>query len=57
LPDAFRPGSARKHPHDRVLGNYSVHKSEDALLRGETEMRCIGHQLRASGTLRRRLAG
>lgn len=49
----FVLGSAAKHPHDLVLGNYSVHTSADALRQGEAEIRRIGHQLRANGTLRR----
>jgi len=49
----FVIGSAPKHPHDLVLGNYSVHTSEEALERGEAEIRRIGRQLRANGTLRR----
>lgn len=34
------------------LGNYSVHTSAEALRRGEDEIRRIGRQLRADGTLR-----
>jgi redox-sensitive bicupin YhaK (pirin superfamily) len=49
----FVIGSARKHPHDLVLGNYSVHTSAEALRRGEAEIRRIGDELRAQGTLRR----
>jgi redox-sensitive bicupin YhaK (pirin superfamily) len=49
----FVIGSAPKHPHDLVLGNYSVHTSEEALRRGEAEIRRIGQKLRANGTLRR----
>jgi redox-sensitive bicupin YhaK (pirin superfamily) len=49
----FVLGSAPEHPHDLYLGNYSVHTSEEALLRGETEIRRIGAKLRADGTLRR----
>ena len=48
----FVVGSARKHPHDLVLGNYSVHTSVEALHRGEQEIRRIGRQLRADGTIR-----
>ena len=48
----FVLGSAAKHPHDLVLGNYSVHTSAEALRQGETEIRRIGRQLRANGTLR-----
>ena len=40
----FVLGSAAQHPHDLVLGNYSVHTSEAALLAGEREIRRIGAQ-------------
>jgi redox-sensitive bicupin YhaK (pirin superfamily) len=49
----FVIGSAGKHPHELALGNYSVHTSEEALARGEAEIRRIGRQLRADGVLRR----
>ncbi|MGH7280791.1 MAG: pirin family protein, partial [Polyangiaceae bacterium] len=49
----FVIGSAKKHRHDLVLGNYSVHTSEDALAQGEAEILRIGKRLRANGTLRR----
>ena len=49
----FVLGSAAKHPHDLVLGNYSVHTSAEALRQGEAEIRRIGKSLRAAGTLRR----
>jgi redox-sensitive bicupin YhaK (pirin superfamily) len=49
----FVIGSAPAHPHDLVLGNYSVHTSEDALQRGEAEIRRIGQRLRAEGTFQR----
>jgi len=45
-------GSAAKHPHDLVLGYYSVHTSSEALLRGETRIREIGRTLRMQGRLR-----
>jgi redox-sensitive bicupin YhaK (pirin superfamily) len=48
----FVLGSAAAHPHPLVLGNYSVHTSAEALRRGEDEIRRIGRQLRADGTLR-----
>ena len=48
-PTRFVLGSAAKHPHDLVLGNYSVHTSEAALDRGEAEIRRIGAKLRAEG--------
>jgi redox-sensitive bicupin YhaK (pirin superfamily) len=47
----FVLGSAARHPHDLVLGNYSVHTSERALLEGEAEIRRIGQRLLADGTL------
>lgn len=45
----FVLGSATQHPHDLVLGNYSVHTSVAALDQGETEIRRIGQRLRAEG--------
>jgi redox-sensitive bicupin YhaK (pirin superfamily) len=47
----FVLGSAAKHPHDLVLGSYSVHTSAKALLEGEREIRRIGRELRAKGTI------
>jgi hypothetical protein len=49
----FVLGSAAKHPHALVLANYSVHTSAEALCQGEVEIRRIGRQLRAEGTIRR----
>jgi redox-sensitive bicupin YhaK (pirin superfamily) len=48
----FVIGSAAKHPHDLVLGNYSVHTSEQALTRAEAEIRRIGRKLGDEGILR-----
>lgn len=48
----FVIGSAIKHPHDLVLGYYSVHTSASALQRGEAEIERIGLQLRARGRLK-----
>ena len=45
----FVLGSAAKHPHDLVLGNYSVHTSMVALRTGEDEIRRIGQRLVAEG--------
>ncbi|WP_367379790.1 hypothetical protein [Collimonas arenae] len=45
----FVLGSATQHPHELVLGHYSVHTSTEALRRGEAEIRRIGRQLRAEG--------
>jgi len=53
---AFVLGSAIKHPHDLVMGYYSVHTSEEALQRGEAEIMRIGNRLRAEGRLRRPVA-
>jgi len=47
----FILGSAVKHPHDLVLGNYSVHTSQRALDRGEAKITEIGKRLRAEGRL------
>ena len=47
----FVLGTAVKHPHDLVLGYYSVHTSPEALETGETGIRRIGERLRASGRL------
>ena len=48
----FVLGSAAKHPHDLVLGSYSVHTTPAALAAGETEIQRIGHQLAVAGLLR-----
>ena len=48
---AFILGSAIKHPHDLVLGYYSVHTNPDALERGEANIARIGRELRAAGRL------
>jgi hypothetical protein len=45
----FVLGSAVKHPHDLVLGNYSVHTSTAALRQADAEIRRIGQTLRAEG--------
>ncbi len=42
----FVLGSAVKHPHDLVLGHYSVHTHADALARGESNIRRIAEDLR-----------
>jgi redox-sensitive bicupin YhaK (pirin superfamily) len=47
----FVLGSAVAHPHDLVLGYYSVHTSEEALQAGEAGIAGIGKQLRRSGRL------
>lgn len=48
---AFVLGSAEKHPHELVLGAYSVHTSRAALAEGEAEIRRIGLQLQREGRL------
>lgn len=45
----FVLGAAPQHPHDLVLGSYSVHTSREALERGEDEIRRIGRALREDG--------
>ena len=47
----FILGSAVKHPHDLVLGTYSVHTSKQALEQGEAKIAGIGKHLRAKGRL------
>lgn len=41
----FVLGSAVKHPHELVMGRYSVHTSVATLIQGEAEIRRIGMQL------------
>jgi redox-sensitive bicupin YhaK (pirin superfamily) len=48
----FVLGSAAKHPHDLVLGHYSVHTTRAALVAGESQIQLIGNQLIAAGLLR-----
>ena len=47
----FVLGSARKHPHDLVLGRYSVHTSRKALAVGEAGIAEIGALLRQAGRI------
>ena len=49
--EAFVLGSARKHPHDLVLGRYSVHTSREALAAGESGIAEIGALLRRAGRI------
>jgi redox-sensitive bicupin YhaK (pirin superfamily) len=42
----FVLGSAAKHPHDLVLGSYSVHTTRAALAAGESQIQRIGNQLK-----------
>jgi len=51
-PSRFVLGSAAKHPHDLVLGQYSVHTSHAALVAGESQIQRIGNQLVTAGLLR-----
>jgi predicted nucleotide-binding protein len=48
----FVLGTAIAHPHDLVLGYYSVHTSEEALQRGEQKIMAIGEQLRCIERIR-----
>jgi len=48
----FILGSAAKHPHELVLGHYSVHTNHAALVAGESAIQRIGNQLVAAGLLR-----
>ena len=45
----FVIGSAVPHPHDLVLGHYSVHSSAEALEAGEAQIRSIRRNLIAQG--------
>jgi redox-sensitive bicupin YhaK (pirin superfamily) len=47
----FILGSAVKHPHDLVLGSYSVHTNKHALDTGEAKIAEIGKRLQAEGRL------
>lgn len=47
----FVIGSAVPHPHNLVLGHYSVHSSSEALAAGEAQIRNIRHNLIAQGRL------
>ncbi|MFP3555372.1 hypothetical protein SB861_32340 [Paraburkholderia sp. SIMBA_049] len=48
----FVLGTAIAHPHDLVLGYYSMHTSEEALQRGEQKIMAIGEQLRCIERIR-----
>lgn len=45
----FVVGSAARHPHDLVLGYYSVHTSAAALAKGEARIQELGQRLRELG--------
>ena len=47
----FVLGSAVLHPHNLVLGYYSVHTSAEALRAGEARIREIGAQLHRDGRI------
>jgi redox-sensitive bicupin YhaK (pirin superfamily) len=47
----FVIGSAVPHPHDLVLGHYSVHTSAEALATGEAQIQTIRHKLIEQGRL------
>lgn len=49
---SFVIGSAVKHPHELVMGYYSVHTSKAALAKGEAEIQRIGARLRSEGRIR-----
>ena len=49
---AFVLDSAVKHPHELVMGRWSVHTSAAALAQGEAEIERIGLRLRTEGRLR-----
>ena len=48
---SFVLGSAVQHPHDLVMGYYSVHTSKATLAQGEAEIQRIGTRLRQEGRL------
>lgn len=48
---AFVLGSAARHPHELVMGYYSVHTSRAALAQGEAEIQRIGMRLKEEGRL------
>ncbi len=45
----FVLGSAIPHPHELVLGNYSVHTTTEALAQGENHIRALAEQMRQAG--------
>jgi redox-sensitive bicupin YhaK (pirin superfamily) len=49
-PTTFVLGSAIPHPHDLVLGYYSVHSTEEALIRGEARIAELGALLPPAGS-------
>jgi redox-sensitive bicupin YhaK (pirin superfamily) len=47
----FMLGSAAKHPHPLVTGDYSVHTNREALRIGEAGIKTVGNQIRADGKI------
>lgn len=47
----FVLGSAVKHPHELVLGYYSIHSSVEALQRGTAEIERVGQHLAETGKI------
>jgi redox-sensitive bicupin YhaK (pirin superfamily) len=45
----FVVGSGAKHPHELVLGYYSVHTSASSLAQGEARIEAVGRDLRRQG--------
>jgi redox-sensitive bicupin YhaK (pirin superfamily) len=48
---SFVLGSAIKHPYELVTGHHSVHTTEDALRRGESNIAAMGRRLHNQGIL------
>ena len=48
---SFVLGSAAKHPHDLVMGDYSVHTSHEALQKGAAGINRIAEELQRKGKL------
>jgi hypothetical protein len=42
----FLLGSAVRHPHELVLGYYSVHTSEETLAQGEAQIAKLGEAMK-----------
>lgn len=47
----FILGTAEKHPHDLVLGSYSVHTCKESLIKGEANIKKVGAEMKAKGIL------
>lgn len=48
----FMLGSSMKHPHNLVLGSYSVHTTKEALRQGEMGIKNTAQRLRSAGQFR-----